>query len=79
MEDENETNEPVTKRHRAMQIIYYLLWICGGSYVGELQELDTLGKSLKTIGKRAFYGCNKLKEVVIPDSVTSIGSAAIVW
>lgn len=49
MEDENETNEPVTKRHRAMQIIYYLLWICGGSYVGELQELDTLGKSLNAV------------------------------
>ncbi len=32
-----------------MQILYYLLWICGGWYVGELRELDTLGKSVNAV------------------------------
>ncbi|MBQ8394202.1 MAG: leucine-rich repeat domain-containing protein [Clostridia bacterium] len=45
-------------------------------------ERITIGNSVKTIGARAFYRNMMLKEVVIPDSVESIGKEAfgtIVW
>ncbi len=34
------------------------------------------GKAVTVIGYEAFYGCNSLTSVVIPDSVTSIGAWA---
>ena len=37
-------------------------------------ELD--GKTVTSIGNGAFYGCQKLKTVVIPEGVTSIGKDA---
>ena len=39
----------------------------------------TLGKNVKTIGKRAFENCTSLKSITIPDSVTSIGCCAFAW
>ena len=35
-----------------------------------------LPKSLKTIGKEAFYGCQNISEITVPKSVTSIGEDA---
>ena len=34
------------------------------------------GKKVSTIVNRAFYGCDNVKTIVIPNSVTSIGGAA---
>lgn len=35
-----------------------------------------LPATIKTIGKRAFYGCSKLVEINFPDGLTSIGESA---
>ena len=36
----------------------------------------TLSTNLKTIDRRAFYGCSSLAEIAIPNSVTTIGDSA---
>ena len=36
----------------------------------------TLSTNLKTIDRRAFYGCSSLAEIAIPNSVTTIGESA---
>ena len=36
----------------------------------------TLSTNLKTIDRRAFYGCSSLTEIAIPNSVTTIGESA---
>ncbi len=36
----------------------------------------SIGANVKTIGDKAFYGCKKLKKIVIPQKVSSIGKEA---
>lgn len=36
----------------------------------------TLGEGIEVIGERAFFGCERIAELVIPDSVTTIGLKA---
>ena len=38
-----------------------------------------MGKSLKTIGPAAFWGCTGIKSIIIPESVTSIEQDAFEW
>ncbi|MCC8112254.1 MAG: leucine-rich repeat domain-containing protein [Ruminococcus sp.] len=50
---------------------------CDTDAKGELEipsEID--GVALTSIGRKAFYNCNYLTSITIPDSVTSIGSVA---
>lgn len=42
-------------------------------------KLATIENGCKIIGASAFYGCEKLTEIVIPDSVTSIGDFAFYY
>ncbi len=49
MEEDHDRKEKVSKGRRAMQILWGLLWLCGGWYLGEQRELDTLGKSLYAV------------------------------
>jgi len=39
-------------------------------------ESVTFGTGLRTIGANAFYNCQQLTEVILPDTVTSIGNYA---
>ena len=39
----------------------------------------TIGDSVTTIGKYAFFGCSSLTSVTIPDGVTTIGYAAFAY
>ena len=39
----------------------------------------TIGNSVTSIGKYAFYGCSGLKSVTIPKSITSIGEGVFAW
>ena len=55
----------------------------GGSGYAEITNNEVyyithilIGKNIKNIYNRAFYGCNRLQNIVIPDSVTSIGDYA---
>ena len=43
---------------------------------GDSKNKYEIKDGTKTIAEKAFYGCNKLKEIVIPASVTSINFAA---
>ena len=45
----------------------------GSSWIKEPQTVE-LGPTVTSIGDSAFYGCNSLSGVTMPDSVTSIGS-----
>ena len=49
-------------------------------YNGNARELtipDKLeGKKVTAIGNSAFFGCDSLTSITIPDSVTSIGNSA---
>jgi len=50
---------------------------CDTDAKGELEipsEID--GVALTSIGRKAFYNCNYLTSITIPDGVTSIGSLA---
>ena len=50
---------------------------CNSSASGELSIPATIeGKSVTSIGERAFSKCHKLTSITIPDSVTSIGDGA---
>lgn len=55
----------------------YSLTDCKQSVSGELVIPDTYnGLKVTKIGQLAFYNCEKLKSITIPDSVTSIGASA---
>ncbi|MDE6142245.1 MAG: Ig-like domain-containing protein, partial [Bacilli bacterium] len=45
----------------------------GFTYFGNVTQV-TLPKTLKTIGKEAFKGCNALRKIFIPTNVTSMGT-----
>ncbi len=42
-------------------------------------EIAVLDVNCKFIGSEAFYNCENLKSVTIPDGVVSIGSSAFLW
>ena len=48
----------------------------GKIVIPEIIEWDGANYSVTSIGNNAFNGCNDLVYVAIPNSVTSIGSAA---
>ena len=68
------------------QDLKFTLSSSGTSYVvsgiGSCVDADIIipanykGKPVTSIGYSAFYGCNRITSVTIPDSVTSIGSSA---
>ena len=37
------------------------------------------GKPVRRIGDGAFYWCNEITSIVLPDSVTSIGASSFFW
>lgn len=59
------------------------LWDNGNSGSGlvskwrdEIETIEFQGNGFTAIGPKAFYNCNKLKSINIPDGVTSIGAEA---
>ena len=60
----------------------YLTYVFGATYLSNVWDSET-GKgvitfegNVTTIGEKAFYNCDSLTSVNIPDSVTTIGTAA---
>ena len=49
---------------------------CGVAYT---KDWENLFEGTKVIGDWAFYGCESLKSINIPNSVTSIGDSAFEW
>ena len=54
---------------------------CWGEYAPWGNEIIalTIENGVTSIGDYAFYECDKLSSVIIPDTVTSIGEAAFYW
>ena len=42
-------------------------------YNGDSLSEVTLGKGMKQIGRNMIYGCSALKEIDIPENITTIG------
>lgn len=45
-------------------------------YIEDVEEIE-IETGLKSIGEKAFYGCDSLKKITIPSSVNSIGEGAL--